>query len=169
MSKYILGEFIEKAAALGGSRIHLCNFCDHLSNKISNIKQHLKGVHRNIELKPGDNGFTTTIKESNGEKSIQDKTHECGECDFQSVSAAALQKHINVVHDGGQAIKCSECEYETKSKKEFAIHMKDIHTPRVFMCDQCDYTAAKEEYLKKHIKFNHEGKFKIRNKIRLRN
>ena len=56
------GDFIEKAAALGGSRIHLCNFCDHLSNKISNIKQHLKGVHKNIELKPGDDGFTTTIK-----------------------------------------------------------------------------------------------------------
>jgi len=152
------GDFIEKAAALEGSRIHTCNYCDHLSNKISNIKQHLKGVHKNIKLKFGDTGFTTTIKDSTGEKSSQDnKTHECVECDFQSASSTALQKHINTIHDGGQAIQCAECEYETKSKKEFTIHMKDIHTPRVFMCDQCDYTAAKEEYLKKHIKFNHEG------------
>ena len=119
----------------------------------------MKGVHKNIELKPGDTGFTTTIKESNnGIKSAAEKAHGCDECDFQSVSAAALQKHINVAHDGGQAIKCGECEYETKSKKDFAIHMKDIHTPRVFMCDQCYYTASKEEYLKKHIKFNHDGK-----------
>ena len=35
--------------------------------------------------------------------------------------------------------------------------MKDIHIPRVSMCDQCDCTASKEEYLKKHIKFNHDG------------
>ena len=35
--------------------------------------------------------------------------------------------------------------------------MKDIHTPRVYMCDQCDYTAVREEYLKKHIKFTHDG------------
>ena len=35
--------------------------------------------------------------------------------------------------------------------------MKDIHIPRVLMCDQCDYTASKEEHLKKHIKFIHDG------------
>ena len=35
--------------------------------------------------------------------------------------------------------------------------MKDIHIPRVFMCDQCDNTELKEEYLKRHIKFNHDG------------
>ena len=35
--------------------------------------------------------------------------------------------------------------------------MKDIHIPRVFMCDQCDNTSSKEEYLKRHIKFNHDG------------
>ena len=84
------GDFIEKAAALGGSQIHLCNFCDHLLNKISNIKQHLKGVHKNSELKPGDNGFTTTIKESDGEKNLADKIHSCDECDFQSASASVL-------------------------------------------------------------------------------
>ena len=55
-------KFLEKAAALGGYRIHQCNFCDHISNKMSNIKQHLKGVHKNVELKAGDNGFTTTGK-----------------------------------------------------------------------------------------------------------
>merc|ERR1712098_615247 len=46
---------------------------------------------------------------------------------------------------------------ETLSKRDFTTHMKDIHTPRVYMCDQCDYTAAREEYLKKHIKFTHDG------------
>ena len=48
---------------------------------------------------------------------------------------------------------------ETLSKRDFTTHMKDIHTPRVYMCDQCDYTAAREEYLKKHIKFTHDGEF----------
>ena len=35
--------------------------------------------------------------------------------------------------------------------------MEDIHTPCVYMCDQCDYTAIREEYLNKHIKFTHNG------------
>ena len=63
----------------------------------------MRGVHKNIELKPGDNGFTTTIKENDGEKNLTDKVHSCDECDFQSASVAALHKHINVTHDGGQA------------------------------------------------------------------
>ena len=67
-------KFLEKAAALVGYRIHQCNFCDHISNKMSNIKQHLKGVHKNVELKAGDNGFTTTVKEnSGGEKKMYPK------------------------------------------------------------------------------------------------
>ena len=57
-----LGDFVEKAAALGGARLHTCNFCDYLTNKMSNIKQHLRGVHKQIERDPGDEGFTTVMK-----------------------------------------------------------------------------------------------------------
>ena len=28
-----------------------------------------------------------------------------------------------------------KCDYEKRSKKDFAIHTRDIHIPRVFMCD----------------------------------
>ena len=90
-------------------------------------------------------------------KNLTDKVHSCDECDFQSVVVSVLQKHNNITHDCGQAIKYCECDYEKRSKKDFAIHMRDIHIPRVFMCDQCDNTASKEEYLKRYIKFNHDG------------
>jgi len=56
------GDFVEKAIALGGSRIHTCNFCDYLTNKMSNIKQHLRGVHKQIERGPEEEGFTTVMK-----------------------------------------------------------------------------------------------------------
>ena len=90
-------------------------------------------------------------------KNLTDKVHSCDECDFQSAFVFLLQKHISITHDGGQAIKCGECDYEKRSKKDFAIHMRDIHIPSVFTCDQCDNTASKEEYLKRYIKFNHDG------------
>ena len=109
-----------------------------------------KEVNKNIELKPGDTGFTTIIREIDGDKNLTDKVHSCDECDFQSSSVAALQKHINITHDGGQAIKCGECDYETKSKKDFAIHMRDIHIPRVFMCD---HQALAKYNLKMHRMF----------------
>ena len=103
------GEVLEKAAALGGYRIHQCNFCDHISNKMSNIKQHLKGVHKNVELKAGDNGFTTTVKEnSGGEKNVSEKTQKCSDCEFQTNSEAALKKHIHAAHDSGEVLKCNK-------------------------------------------------------------
>ena len=52
------GDFVGKAVALGGSRIHTCNLCDYLTNKMSNIKQHLRGVHKQID----GEGFTTVMK-----------------------------------------------------------------------------------------------------------
>ena len=59
---FVSGDFVERAAALGGARLHTCNFCDYLTNKMSNIKQHLRGVHKQIERDPGDEGFTTVMR-----------------------------------------------------------------------------------------------------------
>ena len=52
------GEAPEEAAALRGYRIHQCNFCDYISDKMSNFKQHPKQYQKNVELKAGDKEFT---------------------------------------------------------------------------------------------------------------
>ena len=82
---------------------------------------------------------------------MTDRVHSCDECDFQSAFVFVLQKHVNITHDGGQASKCGECDYEKQSKKDFAIHMKDIHIPRVFMCDQCDSRCGYRSNFKEHL------------------
>ena len=64
------GEALEEAAALRGYRTQQCNFCDYISNKMSNFKQHPK----NVELKAGDNGFTTTRKKTVAVKNVTEKT-----------------------------------------------------------------------------------------------
>ena len=43
-------------------RIHQCNFCQYESEKMSNIKSHIRGVHRDISLTRLDTGFTTLFK-----------------------------------------------------------------------------------------------------------
>ena len=44
------GDCLEKVKTLSGNRLHHCRFCDYVTNKKSNIKQHVKGVHKNLEL-----------------------------------------------------------------------------------------------------------------------
>ena len=43
----------------GKKRLQQCNFCDYTSNKMSNIKMHVKNVHKKIPRLPGEQGFTT--------------------------------------------------------------------------------------------------------------
>ena len=42
-------------------------------------------------------------------------------------------------------------DYEKQSKGDFAIHMKDIYIPRVFMCDQCDSRCGYRSNFKEHL------------------
>ena len=45
----------------GKTRIQQCNFCNYTSKKMSNIKMHVKNVHKSIERGPDDTGFTTVF------------------------------------------------------------------------------------------------------------
>ena len=51
-------------------RVQSCNSCDYLTRKMSNIKTHVKNVHRFIEKTPDNPGFTTLfMKNPNAETS----------------------------------------------------------------------------------------------------
>ena len=143
------GHIVEKPRALGGNRLHQCMFCDYFSNKKSNIKQHVTRVHKNQHLEPGDQGFTTLVKPG----------FDCPDCDFTTTTHNSLQKHRIEVHDQSEvAINCDHCGFQAMSRSLMASHNKENHSAaRVFMCDQCDYSATREEYLRKHIKFHHDG------------
>ena len=142
-------ESVEKARTGGGNRLHQCKFCNYASNKKSNIKQHVKGVHKNVDLEPNDLGFTTLVK----------PFFDCPDCDFTTTTHSGLQKHTAVAHDKSEVpINCDHCGFQATSRAAMASHKKESHSAaKVFMCDQCDYSATREEYLRKHIKFYHDG------------
>ena len=103
------GEVLEKAAALGGYRFHQCNFCDHISNKMANIKQHLKGVYK---MSSSRLVITDSLllwkKIVVVKKNVSEKTQKCSDCEFQTNSEAALKKHIHAAHDSGEVLKCNK-------------------------------------------------------------
>ena len=110
------------------TKIHQCNFCDYGTKKLSNIKTHLKGKHRRIELKSGDNGFTTmnedgTVavdyvprkRQKNNQKIIIEpsgspsskrtsynggrvRLHQCNHCSYISVKMSNIKTHLRGKH-----------------------------------------------------------------------
>ena len=141
----------ERPATVAGNRLHQCRFCDYVTNKKSNIKQHVKGVHKNLDLESAEQGFTTLVK--------PEKKLDCPDCDYSTTTQSGLQRHAIIAHDKSDTpIKCDHCEFQSTSRKLLATHNKESHAAvKVFMCDQCDYSATREEYLRKHIKFHHDG------------
>ena len=57
-----------------------------------------KGVHKNVELKAGDNGFTTTGKLMQWLWILTN-------------SEASLKKHIYAAHVTEKIFKCNDCEF----------------------------------------------------------
>ena len=49
-------------AVFGFQEYIFATFVIIFSNKIFNLKKHLRGVYKNIKLERRDNGFTTIIK-----------------------------------------------------------------------------------------------------------
>ena len=61
--------------------------------------------------------------------------------------------------DLGEMSQCRDhCGFQAMSLAAMATHNKENHSAaKVFMCDQCEYSFTREEYLRKHIKFHHDG------------
>ena len=51
--------------------------------------------------------------------------------------------------------KCNQCEFATSTKTYFSLHLASNHGGS-FMCEKCDYVAAKSYELKIHVNTVHE-------------
>ena len=53
---------------------------------------------------------------------------------------------------------CGQCPYKTDFPYRLRKHVSAAHRGAVFRCDQCDYTAPRNDYITKHKKVSHGEK-----------
>ena len=66
-------------------------------------------------------------------------------------------KHISMGDRTGEnhlvlQYKCNLCNYQTKKKRNFALHQKSKHEGVKYTCNQCDFQANQKSYLVVHQK-----------------
>ena len=90
-------------------KLHMCDFCEYRTPKISNIKTHLKGKHRHQEIPVGSNGFTTMNREGDlllnykprprrKGPDYKSKIHHCNVCEYSSNKMSNIKSHVKNKH-----------------------------------------------------------------------
>ena len=83
---------------------------------------------------------------------LDERPFSCEFCDHKAYSRNSLRYHINAHHEENQ-LKCSQCNYETKSK----VAMRDHKLRHELMeCPICKLAVAGKKALRNHLLAKHE-------------
>ena len=61
--------------------------------------------------------------------------------------------YIQIEH--GVRYSCNQCEYSATRENNLKKHMHSMHEGVRYHCYQCELSASRPEYLEKHIQNNH--------------
>ena len=138
-----------------------CNECEYKTKDKSNLKQHLRAVHRmGNMIQCGECDYEAGSKRSYETHMLRfhkkGKCLKCNDCEFTSSHLYHLKRHIRVSHRNGKIFKCEYCEYQTHTRREMKIHMKVMHGKReYFQCEYCEFRTHNQSKMKVHTNKAH--------------
>ncbi|CAH2269673.1 jg18933 [Pararge aegeria aegeria] len=77
---------------------------------------------------------------------------QCEVCQKGFTNVRLLSRHVATVHDKLKPFKCCECEYTAARKEELKLHMRSHTGDKPYACDQCEYRSGDHNALRRHKK-----------------
>ena len=136
-----------------------CEKCDYKTAKKGYMYNHKRGKH------------STT------------KNNCCTKCNFTHVFPSKIKQHYNIVHLGIKRLDykfrcktdscpdfgkdtcphleqhsllfCNQCDYSARRNEELKSHSQSVHEGIVYPCEQCSYVSKRNKDLKIHIMSKH--------------
>ncbi|CAH3935602.1 unnamed protein product [Pieris brassicae] len=81
---------------------------------------------------------------------IHKKTMQCHICKTEFSNQQRLQLHISAVHDKIKPFKCSHCDYSCARKEELKLHIRSHTGDKPYACDQCSYRSGDHNAMRRH-------------------
>ena len=84
-----------------------------------------------------------------------EKTNKCNLCDFASLYANKLRRHLKT-HGGEKTKKCNHCGFTSSQTGNLRTHLKMHSGEKSNKCNLCDYASSQASHLRRHLKL-HSG------------
>ena len=134
-----------------------CELCDFSAFRKSSILRHFKSVHDGKKYDCDECGKSVRYlkqhknrRHSKNQKSVHEgKKYDCDEC---GKSVRYLKDHKNRRHsENTKTLNCKICDKSFHYKQNLKVHIKRNHDKKIFNCDQCNFSASLNSFLKQHL------------------
>ena len=144
-----------------------CDKCDFKTAWKSELKKHHEVIHENRIWKLyhcTSCDYNTKYKKHLTRHEKQKHVHadfrekfKCELCGKEYLSSRGLSHHIETNHSNESKYKCTICDFETKWKNSFVVHMKYHSTDESdkLQCQDCTFSTHWKGVLATHIKRSH--------------
>ena len=138
-----------------------CNQCDKKYSSQSALRNHIEAKHEGIlkyecsycEYKTSRAwDLSKHFKRMHEFKSINEQL-ECSDCEYKTILAYDLSQHIKRIHC--ESSNCAQCDQQFSNRNKLNAHIRYVHKGIEYPCNQCDYVAAENYILSKHIQAVH--------------
>jgi KRAB domain-containing zinc finger protein len=145
-----------------------CNICKRMYSTKTKLNRHKRNNHEN----PGSFECETCGKKFNLKENLKNhqlthkkdrlKSLKCPRCDYQTDMKYRINRHQNFHERQDRKfalmknpIKCEKCPYYyCKNQTALKIHMRRVHSKKLFQCDLCAKFFKRKEHLTTHIKLH---------------
>ncbi|CAK1543809.1 unnamed protein product [Leptosia nina] len=93
----------------------------------------------------------------------KDNATACNICKIELTNQRTLREHIDTVHNKLKPFKCSHCDYTCARREVLKLHIRSHTGDKPYACDECSYRSGDRNALRRH-KQGHtkEGTYKCK-------
>ena len=133
-----------------------CSFCPYVAYDEYRLKEHINIKHseKKFQCKCCGNGFQNEL--SYREHIMKVHNIICDKCKKSFVTDWQLGRHLTIDHKEAQ-YNCTHCNYASKDKHSFRIHLSRMHLREDLKCKFCHMTFQRERLQMAHVKKAHDN------------
>lgn len=152
-----------------------CSYCDYCSRIRCTLENHIANVHNKVKnyccsYCDFSSFWLRNMIHHTEHVHFKVKSYNCLYCNYTASRRFALNRHVKSRHMKKELSeeekiamakhKCCFCDHVSRVKTNLKVHIEAVHLKnKKYLCDECGYTAAQKDAMRRHISALHNLRF----------